>query len=65
MQYSDLLKTINKTAMYRVKDLEFLVQVTDAKTAYGATRYLIRPENGTGLMWVNDTSVKLIEGTGV
>lgn len=61
MFYSDLLKVIDKKALYRVKDLEISVLVKDMKNSYGQVRYLIAPEKGTGMQWVNAESLKLLE----
>lgn len=61
MNYSELLKVIDKRAKYKIKDLEIDVKVKDMKEAYGQLRYLITPVSGEGFQWVNDYNIKLLD----
>lgn len=60
MNYSELLKVIDKRAKYKIKDLEIDVKIKDMKQSYGQTRYLITPVSGEGFQWVNDYNIRLL-----
>lgn len=44
---------------YLAGDLSFACIVTDAKSSYGTARVQIKPVTGSGLMWVNLSSVRI------
>lgn len=46
---------IGKSAQFRSESLRFQVAIIDAKSAYGKIRLLIKPSNGTGEQWVEES----------
>jgi hypothetical protein len=52
---------IGQTALLQSDKLRFSVMIIDAKLAYGQTRLLVTPSNGTGAVWVDKTRIELIE----
>jgi hypothetical protein len=52
---------IGQTALLQSDKLRFAVKIVDAKLAYGQTRLLVTPSNGTGTVWVDKTRIELVE----
>jgi|tagenome__1003787_1003787.scaffolds.fasta_scaffold17737288_2 hypothetical protein len=50
---------IGRTAMLPVKDMLVRVQINNVKFAYGDTRLLVTPMDGSGTSWVEQNSVTL------
>lgn len=57
MNASEIVKVLNKTVSITVEGFTIQVKVVDVKQAYGCTRYLVEPVNGSGQQWVNDSRV--------
>lgn len=50
---------IGKTVYLRVDSLHVSCEVTDAKSAYGRIRLLVKPVSGSGEMWVEESRLVL------
>lgn len=48
----ELMINIDKYADLDIGNLTIRIKITDAKQAYGHTRYRIVPINGSGAIWV-------------
>lgn len=58
----ELMKWVGKSATYRVRDdMLMLVEITNAKEAYGSTRVEIVPVSGSGSIWVETVSITLVD----
>ena len=55
------IKNIGRTAIYRINELKFRVEIIDVKNSFGNLRYKIQPKNGEGEVWVNVSSINIIE----
>lgn len=64
MSMLEMSKAIGELALLRVEGFAVQVHVEDAKQAYGNTRYLVTPTNGTGSAWVDSSRLTNI-GRGV
>jgi hypothetical protein len=64
MTMLEMGKTIGELALLRVEGFQVQVHINDAKQAYGNTRYLVTPTNGTGGAWVDSSRLTNI-GQGV
>ena len=64
MSMLEMSKAIGELALLRVEGFAVQVHVEDAKQAYGNTRYLVTPTNGTGSAWVDKARLSNI-GQGV
>jgi hypothetical protein len=62
MSMLEMSKTIGANAFLRVEAFSVAVEVMDAKQAYGNTRYLVKPTNGTGEAWVDSSRVTIMYG---
>lgn len=58
MNASEIVKLLNTTVSITVEGFTIQVKIVDAKKAYGCTRYLVEPVNGSGQQWVNDSRVQ-------
>jgi hypothetical protein len=54
-----LAAAIDKKGLYHVNGLHVEVIVIDAKFVYGTVRFQVTPVRGSGLIWVEETSVTL------
>lgn len=61
MTTTELAKLINKTAIYRINGMEFLIKIRDARLAFGRCDALITPVHGQGEKWVDLNNLKLNE----
>jgi hypothetical protein len=52
MTIKQLASLIGKQGLLRVESLHVRVEILDVKEAYGSTRVLITPVNGSGEQWV-------------
>jgi len=55
-------KIIGANAFLRVEAFSVMVEIMDVKQAYGNTRYLVEPLNGTGEAWVDSSRVTIMYG---
>lgn len=62
MSTMEMSKAIGATALLRVEAFSVMVEITDAKQAYGNTRYLVEPINGHGTAWVDSSRITITEG---
>lgn len=60
MTASEAARYLNQSATLTIGELSFPVTVTDAKTSYGRTRFLVTPVNGSGEQWVQFDSGRLL-----
>lgn len=58
MNASEIVKVLNKTVTITIEAFTIEVKIVDVKKAYGQTRYLVEPVNGSGQQWVNDSRVQ-------
>ena len=54
-------QNIDKLALYPVNGLTVKVIITDVKSSYGSVCYQITPVDGIGSIWVNVSSINIIE----
>jgi hypothetical protein len=64
MSTIEMMKAIGEIALLRVEGFQVQVHINDAKQAYGNTRFLVSPTNGTGGAWVDSSRLTNI-GRGV
>lgn len=57
MSIADLALLLGQTVNIRVENFVIPVTVSDVKTAYGNTRYLVTPVGGSGTVWVDSSRV--------
>lgn len=50
---STLGQNVGKTATLHTNELKVSVRIIDAKSAYGALRFLVEPVAGSGQVWVS------------
>jgi hypothetical protein len=56
-----LMKYIDREAVYIINTMALTVLIIDARECYGQAQVLIAPVNGSGSNWVNLSSIALKE----
>lgn len=60
MKGTEILKLIGQPADVAINGLTVHVRISDVKTAYGNIRYQVTPLSGSGSVWVDSRSVRLV-----
>lgn len=58
MTVIQLAQCINRLATYKINDLEFQVEIIDARSVYGRDQVKIIPVYGNGEKWVMIESIR-------
>jgi len=58
MSMKEAAEMIGKVVHIRFEDITVRCAISDAKYAYGCTRYQVEPMEGSGSQWVDSSRVK-------
>lgn len=63
MSAAELSKYIGREGDLSTNEILVRVRVEDAKSAYGRTRFLVKPCAGSGTVWVDAERVQLLKAS--
>jgi hypothetical protein len=62
MTAAEMTKVIGRTgSVYFRGECSVFVRIVDAKVSYGTLRYQVEPVAGTGCVWIDATSIAIVE----
>jgi hypothetical protein len=62
MTVKEMASLIGEIAIYPVKEMEFEVEIIDARTRFGNVDVEIAPVTGNGSSWVSRDSIRIVRG---